>query len=64
MTLHVAATALIAFMVGFNRLLTFGLIARLRSLTAPASEPAQLVGRTVGAFRVTATDGTVLTDRA
>ncbi len=63
MTLHVAATIVIAVMVAFNLLLTFGLVSRLRAQAGSVSPPAQQVGRVVGAFRVTATDGTVLTEQ-
>jgi thiol-disulfide isomerase/thioredoxin len=61
----VAATIGLAVAVAFNLLLTFGLIARLREMApaAPAWAPSRLVGRAIGAFEVTATDGTVLTDK-
>jgi hypothetical protein len=59
----VVATIVIAAMVVFNLLLTFGLITRMRAQASEVWSPAQQVGRTVGAFRATATDGTVLSDQ-
>jgi len=61
----VAATIGLAIAVALNLLLTFGLIARLREIApaAPAWAPSRLLGRVIGAFEVTATDGTVLTDK-
>jgi hypothetical protein len=63
MMLHVVATIVIAVVVVFNLLLTFGLITRMRAQQGETWSPAQHVGRVVGAFRVTATDGTELTEQ-